>query len=114
MSGTYLGQRTGNGALSASNRYVAGCWTIEFRSDDMAYPGDFEIFHIALRGPGGSFLVYIDDSFYSASDRGDINEYDPKWPMFVRRGQSIYFYWNISSGSAPTVWLYAREPGLNI
>jgi hypothetical protein len=110
----HLGHRSAIGALSAQNLYVPGCWVVTFTPQDLSYPADFEVYHIAVRGPGGAFLVYIDDSFYSATDRGDLNEYDPKHPMYVRRGQSITFHWNVSVGDAPTVWVYAREPGLNI
>lgn len=110
----YLGNRSASGILSSANLFVSGCWVVTFTAEDLAYPADAEIYHAAVRGPGGGFLVYIDTDFYSASDRGDINEYDPKHPMLVRRGQSVTFHWNVTSTPAPQVWLYAKEPGLHL
>lgn len=112
--GGYLGSRAAAGSttLYASPR-GAGLWTVRFGPRDL-YPDAFEVYHITLIGPGGDFWVYIDDALYSVADRGDINEWDPQHPMFVRPGQSISFYWSIGTGSAPTVWLYARQPGASI
>lgn len=106
----YLGARPATGILDPNNPYVPGAYTVTFGPDDL-YPDDFEIFHMALTGPGGRFLVYIDTQLYSASIRGDLNEYNPAFPMYVRRGQSIFFYWNLATGTAPRVWLYSRSPG---
>ena len=110
----YLGSRSAVGEIGPTNLFVAGCWVVTFTAQDLAYPGDAEIYHMALRGPGGGFLVYIDDTFYSTSDRGDLNEYDPKHPMFVRRGQGVTFHWNVSVDPAPQVWLFAKEPGVRL
>lgn len=108
---SYLGSRQAVGFSDPSNVLGSGNWTARFRTEDLP-PDDFEMFHAAVRGPGGYFLVYIDDKFYSTADRGDINEYDPQQPMYVRRGESLFFYWSVPStqGSAPTVWIYLRTP----
>lgn len=103
----YLGVRAQTGFLDANNRVVAGSFTVLFTPEIMSIPEDYEVRHIALKGPGGDFEVWIDDAFYSGSPRGDINEYDPKQPMPIRRGQSIYFYWERATGTTPSVWLYA-------
>lgn len=105
----YLGHRRQTGFLDAQNPRGAGFWTVRWRPQDL-YPGAFEVYHAALQGPGGNFWVYLDDVFYSAAVRGDINEYDPIHPMFVRAGQTISFYWSIGSGTAPTVTLFAQQP----
>lgn len=107
---TYLGRRSATGAPDPSNPLGAGCWSVKFGPADL-YPADFEVYHIAVEGPGGTFRVYIDNAFYSPAARGDINEYDPVHPMYMRRGESILFYWSIATGSAPSVTIYSRTPG---
>lgn len=110
---TYLGSRqaTGYSDTSGQNPFGSGYWTARFRVEELP-PEDFEMFHAAVRGPGGYFLVYIDTAFYSTADRGDINEFDPQQAMYVRRGQELFFYWSVpsSQGSAPQVWIYLRTP----
>lgn len=106
----YLGSRQALGLLSAENRNVAGCWVVTFKSQDL-YPIDFEVYHMAVKGPPGNMLVYIDENFYSAASRSDVNEYDPKQPMFVRRGESITFHLSSNVPPQPKIWIYARMPG---
>jgi hypothetical protein len=107
----YLGVRPAVGVLSAANRNVPGGWYVLFRPQDL-YPVDVHIYHIALKGPPGNFDVYIDQSFYSTAVRSDRNEYDPKQPMFVRRGQEVSFHFSSTDATAtpPQVWMYARLP----
>lgn len=105
----YLGSRAGLGVLSATNRNVAGSWVVTFPPNELP-PDDFEIYHIALRGPTGNLLVYIDDTFYSAASRTDVNEYDPKQAMFVRRGQTVSFHLSSAALPRPQVWIYMRQP----
>lgn len=106
----YLGNRGASTvALSASNRYLAGGWVATFLPRDL-WPEPVEIYHVALRGPRGGFLVYIDDLFYSTHDRSDVNEYDPKNPMYLRQGQTVTFEFRSLSTPAPTVNMFARRP----
>lgn len=107
---SYLGRRSKTGFLDPNNPLGAGNWTAKFTPADL-YPADFVVYHAALTGPGGTFRVFIDNAFYSTAARGDINEYDPVHPMYVRRGESILFYWTIATGAAPEVTIYARTPG---
>jgi hypothetical protein len=109
----YLGQRAQTGVTNLPSPRGSGLWVVRFTPRDL-YPDDFEVYHMAVTGPGGNFWVYVDDALYSVADRGDINEWDPAAPMFVRRGQQVFFYWSIGSGSAPTVWLYCQQPGASI
>jgi len=110
----YLGVRQASGEIGPANRNVAGAYVVTFSPDNFGVPDDFEIFHIAIKGPGGNFEVWIDETFYSTTDRGDINEYDPKWAMPVRRGQSVTFHWSLATGTAPQVWMFLRRPGQEI
>lgn len=110
MTAGYLGSRSGTGFLNPENPIASGSWSVQFGPADLV-PSDFEVYHIALLGPGGPFRVYLDSTFYSTSPRGDINEYDPTHPMYVRRGQTIWFHWQVATGSAPQVTIFARQPG---
>jgi hypothetical protein len=74
-------------------------------------PEAYDIYHIALRGPRGGFLVYIDDAFYSTSSRSDLNEYDPKQVMHMRPGQTVTFHFRSATAPAQDVWLYLKRPG---
>lgn len=112
-AGGYLGSRQALGVLSADNRNVPGAWVVTFKTQDL-YPIDVEIYHIAIRGPTGNMLVYIDDRFYSATSRTDRNEYDPKQPMFVRRGENITFHLSSTATPQPQVWIYARQTGIRL
>lgn len=105
----YLGSRQAIGVLSADNKNVAGGWVVTFKTQDL-YPTDFEVYHIAIKGPAGNMLVFIDENFYSAAPRTDVNEYDPKQPMFVRRGEGITFHLSSTATPAPKVWIYCRQP----
>ena len=106
----YLGNRGASTVrLDPANRYVSGSWVATFLPEDL-YPEDFEVWHIAVLGPRGGLQVYLDDLFYSTTDRSDQNEYDPKNPMYVRRGQTITFHFRSASDPAPIVNIFARQP----
>lgn len=105
-----LGVRTRLGTLSTANRIASGNWVIEFRPQDLPADSDFEVWHGAIRGPGGYFLVYLDDSLYGVGENGLINEYAPDIAMYVRKGQAITLHWSTATGTAPQAWLYLREP----
>lgn len=95
--------------LSAQNRNVAGGWVATFLPKDL-WPDSVEIYHIAVKGPQGTFEVYIDDLFYSADDRSDKNEYDPQNAMYLRPGQTVTFEFSNTALPAPTVNIFARRP----
>lgn len=105
-----LGVRPATGILSADNRNVPGSWVVTFTPGEDLPAIDVEVWHIAVKGPPGNFDVYIDDAFYSTAVRSDRNEYDPKHPMYVRRGQTITFHFSSADTPAPQVWLYLRQP----
>lgn len=105
-----LGHRYTVGALSALNKVTAGGWVAIFTPDDLPSESEFEMWHGAIRGPGGYFLTYIDDALYGVGENGRINEYSPSTAMLVRKGSTISLHWSIATGAAPTVWLYFRRP----
>lgn len=108
----YLGVRSANGALTTKNLFTPGTslWQITFKIEQMPQ-SDYEVFHGAVRGPGGRFLVFIDDNQYGVGQNGGVNEYAPRGAaMYIRPAQVITLNWSIATGSAPKAWLYLREP----
>lgn len=76
-----------------------------------AADADFEIWHGSVKGPGGSFLVYIDNDQFGVGENGAINEYAPAGgAMYLRKGQFVRCYWNITTPPAPKVWFFLRTP----
>jgi len=104
-----LGVRSAYGVLSASNLVTPGAWVVTFPPAVLP-ASEFECWHGAIRGPGGYFLVYLDDQLYGVGENGLINEYAPPTAMYVRQGQAITLHWSIATGTAPTAWLYFRQP----
>jgi len=109
----YLGQRVMTGELSNDNPFSAGGWAVSFAPADLAIQEQFEIFHIAVRGPAQpscNLQVWLDTTFYSATVRGDVNDYDPNWGIPVRPGQTVNFYWDTTANPAPVVAIFCRQP----
>lgn len=110
-----LGNRTGNGYLDPGNKVTAGGWTVKFDPAALSVPSGAECYHIALTGPIGSrFQVWIDETFYSASSRGDLNDWDPNQPMTIDSGKTIFFYWNTALGAVPKVTIFLRQRTLSL
>lgn len=103
-----LGPRAGNGFADPTNPIAAGNWTVKFPPSviNVTVPV-FEIYHIAIQGPGGFMWVYRDTNFWDAVSLGTQNGWDPAQPMLARPTDSIYLYWSTAQGSAPaaTIWL---------
>jgi len=106
-----LGHAFKVGAVSAANFAVAGGWVCTFNENDMPSDQEFECWHGAIRGPGGYFLVYVDDKLFGVGENGTINEYAPPGgAMLIRKGETVTLNWTISTGAAPRAWLYFRQP----
>jgi hypothetical protein len=107
-----LGQRAANGILTTNNFITPGTslWVITFKPSDLSVSPDAEVWHGAAKGPGGYFLVYLDDSLYGVGENGLVSEYAPTTAMYFRDGQTITAHWSIGTGTAPRMWLYLREP----
>lgn len=112
----YLGFRSKTGEISQANPFFAGGWAVEFTPEDLAIQDrTFEIFHIAVQGPDQAscnLQMYLDTIFYSATVRGDVNDYDPNQPIPVRSGQSINFYWDTAANPAPVVSVFLQQSSL--
>lgn len=109
----YLGYRSGNGVVDAQNPFSPGGWAVAFTPTILAIKEAFEIFHIAVQGPDDpacNLQVWIDTRFYSATVRGDINDYDPNQAIPVQPGETVYLYWDTNQNPAPKVSIYCRQP----
>lgn len=109
----FLGVRPKTGVATTQGKLSPGTslWVVTWGPKDLPADQDFEVWHGAVRGPGGYFLVYIDDAMFGAAENGLINEYAPAGgAMYVRKGQEISFNWSIGSGNAPQAWIYLRQP----
>jgi hypothetical protein len=105
-----LGNRRAVGVASAQNRIVTNGWVVTFRPADMPLDADYEVWHGSATGPGGYFQVYIDDVLFDVGENGKINAYEPSIPMYVRKGQTISLHWSVTTGTAPVVVLFLRQP----
>lgn len=82
-----------------------------FTPEILALREPFEVYHIAVQGPTNSrFRVYIDDMFYDAAVRGDINSWDPNQAMRVGAGSTLFFYYNVATNPPPRIRIYLRQP----
>lgn len=112
----YLGFRSKTGVLLPTNPFSAGGWAVEFTPEDLSIQDrTFEIFHIAVQGPNQpscNLQLFLDTCFYSATVRGDINDYDPNQPIPVRSGQTVNFYWDTTVNPPPVVSLFLQQSSL--
>lgn len=111
-----LGLRQTFGAIDNSGRnpYGVGRYTAVFDPKILAMTANtYEIYHMALRGPSGSTLeVWIDQAFYETTPRGDLNSWDPSQPLYMRGGQTLYFFWSLGGATPPFVTIWCRTPAL--
>lgn len=96
------------------NKIVTGGWVVVFKPEDLPADPAFEMWHAAITGPGGYFLVYLDDYLYGVGANGQINEYAPAGSaMYVNKGQTITFHWSLTPTTGPTApvaYIYLRQP----
>lgn len=109
-----VGNRQATGVLDPANPFLAGGWTITFDQSINGWNNDVEIFHMALMGPTiSNFLVYVGTTFYDSVFGPGFNSWDPNQPLLFTKGQILYFYFNTTTGPAPVISLFAREPRLS-
>lgn len=108
----YLGTRVPSQVvLSAANLYVPGSWVATFKNDILPKE-PYDVYHGAMRGPRGGFLMYVDDEFYSNHARSDLNVFDPNNTLHMRPGQDIIFYFRSAAAPQPLIWLRLKRPEL--
>jgi hypothetical protein len=70
-----------------------------------------EIYQISIDGPvGSSFTVYRNTVRWNTVLQGWSNSWDPSNPLYVRPGDTLFFFWSapVSQSPAPTVVLWMR------
>lgn len=107
------GPVTGRIDNTGANPYGVGMWAVTFDPKVLMIAAQLvEVYHIVINGPPGSSVsLYRDTHPYSASARGDINEWDPVQPLPLNGGQSMILYWNVGVAPTPTAVAWCRLPG---
>jgi hypothetical protein len=98
-------------ALDTANKFVAGSWTVAATSDKLnSKVALAEVYQITVMGGpvGSSFLLYRNSQLWNTVLQGWNNNYDPLNPLYVRDGDSLFFYWNSSVAPAPVVSIWMR------
>lgn len=102
-----LGPRTSTGTKTATVN--SGNWAVDFTPQNIASRLPLiECYHIYLAGPNGSsFTVLRNGAKWGASPNGFKNEWDPNQPLPLHSGDTLSFYFSVSTGTAPeiTIWL---------
>lgn len=111
-----LGFRSKTGVLPSvnlANPFSPTGWIVQFTPKDLSIQEAFVIYHIAVQGPNlasCNLQLWLDTTFYSATVRGDINDYDPNQPIPVKPGQNVNLYWDTAVNPAPLVTVFCRQP----
>ena len=88
-----------------------GNWTVTFDKNALnCQVAQAEVYQIAIDGPVGStFALYRNNRLWNNVVQGWSNNYDPVNPLYIRPGDSLFFYWDASVMTAPvptvTLWL---------
>jgi hypothetical protein len=93
------------------NKIAAGNWTLT--ADPQALNCRValaEVYQITVDGPVGfGFDLYRNSRKWNTVAQGWQNNYDPQQPLWIRPGDSLFFYWRAASSllPAPTavIWL---------
>lgn len=98
------------GAADPFNVYAANNWTVTFAPQDLNCKVSLaEIYHITLDGPvGSSFKVFRNKQWWDTVLQGWSNSWDPQQPLYIRKDDSVFFYWNSAANPAPVVTVWMR------
>lgn len=106
-----LGVRTVTAKLNSDPVNNPGNWTAVLAPADIAINHNyFELYHLALRnGPPGSTMTwFVDNTFYEITSHGDLDSWNPNQALELNPGQTLKFFWNKGTGSAPIVSAFFR------
>lgn len=95
--------------LAPAGHANAGNWICEFAPKDIPIAESrFRCYHINIKGGplGSTFYVYQNNNEYDTVFPGWDTSWDPNNPMKLEQGDTVAFWWNTSSGTAATVWLF--------
>lgn len=105
-----LGPRTATGKADPSNQIAAGNWTVSFPPSVLSFQVPLaEVYHIAVNGPGGYIIIDRNSDFWDTTSYGGQNSWDPSQVLLLRPGDTLSFYWSISTGNAPKITLWLRQ-----
>jgi hypothetical protein len=105
-----LGPRTATGVADPANKVAAGDWTVSFPASVLSVNVPlFEVYHMAVNGPGGYILLYRNEDFWDTTNYGGQNSWDPQQPLLLRPGDDLTFYWSVSAAPAPMVTIWLRH-----
>lgn len=92
------------------NPFGRGNWMITAAPQDLnCHVGQAEVYQIAIDGPPGSQMkMYRNMRPWNFVLQGWSNYDDPQQPLYVRPGDSVFFYWNTAIAPPPTAVLWLR------
>jgi hypothetical protein len=99
------------GVLDPFNRFLLGGWTASATPDKLnSKVGQAEVYQITVMGGpvGSSFLLYRNNQLWNTVAQGWNNNWDPFNPLYIRQGDSLFFYWNSAALPAPVVSIWMR------
>lgn len=88
-----------------------GNWTIQADPQALNCRVELaEVYQITVDGPVGfGFDLYRNGRLWNRVAQGWQNNYDPVQPLFIRPGDTLFFFWRAASTLSPTptavVWL---------
>jgi hypothetical protein len=89
-----------------------GNWTVTATQAALkSFVAQAEIYQISIDGPiGSSVKIYRNTHLWNAVYQGWSNSWDPVNPLYVRPGDTVFFYWNalITTTPVPTAKLWLR------
>lgn len=89
-----------------------GNWTLTATQRELGnLVAQAEVYQISIDGPvGSSFTLYRNTRRWNFVQQGWANTYDPLQPLFVRPGDTLFFYWKAQTSQTPvpTAVLYLR------
>jgi hypothetical protein len=89
-----------------------GNWTIVAGPQDLKnLVAQVEVYQIPINGPvGTTFKLYRNSRLWNDVIQGWSNVFDPVNPLYIRPGDSLFFYWRapITRLPAPTAVIWTR------
>lgn len=99
----------------SDNPYGAGNWTVTFTPVELnSKVGQAELYQANVSGTdgigpvGSSFQLFRNKRLWNTVFQGWANNYDPVNPMYIRKDDTVFFYWNVSVAPAPVVVCWLR------
>lgn len=88
-----------------------GNWTLTANPQDLNVKVALaEVYQITVDGPVGfGFDLYRNTRKWNSVLQGWQNNYDPQQPLFIRQGDTLFFFWRAATTVTPaptaTIWI---------